>query len=130
MGGKLQLVGDDLFVTNTKRLKTGIKLGCGNSILINSIKSARFPKRLKRLKWRMRRVIPRSRRIVRAKRKIRRLPISPWDSILAKSRRAPPAAANAWQNTIGFSASRRNWAQAPFIRDSKHSISENEKSVV
>ena len=34
LGGKLQLVGDDLFVTNTKRLKTGIKLGCGNSILI------------------------------------------------------------------------------------------------
>ena len=34
LGGKVQLVGDDLFVTNTKRLKKGIDLGCGNSILI------------------------------------------------------------------------------------------------
>ena len=34
LGGKLQLVGDDLFVTNTKRLKKGIELGAANSILI------------------------------------------------------------------------------------------------
>ena len=34
LGGKIQLVGDDLFVTNTKRLKDGIKKGAGNSILI------------------------------------------------------------------------------------------------
>lgn len=34
LGSKIQLVGDDLFVTNTKRLKKGIKNGCGNSILI------------------------------------------------------------------------------------------------
>ena len=34
LGDKIQLVGDDLFVTNTERLTKGIKLGCGNSILI------------------------------------------------------------------------------------------------
>jgi enolase len=34
LGDKVQLVGDDLFVTNTKRLKKGIEQGCGNSILI------------------------------------------------------------------------------------------------
>ena len=34
LGDKVQLVGDDLFVTNTERLSKGIKLGCGNSILI------------------------------------------------------------------------------------------------
>ncbi|MBQ8076618.1 MAG: phosphopyruvate hydratase [Oscillospiraceae bacterium] len=34
LGGKIQLVGDDLFVTNTERLAKGISLGCGNSILI------------------------------------------------------------------------------------------------
>ena len=34
LGDKMQLVGDDLFVTNTERLATGIKCGCGNSILI------------------------------------------------------------------------------------------------
>lgn len=30
LGGKVQLVGDDLFVTNTERLKKGIDKGCGN----------------------------------------------------------------------------------------------------
>ena len=34
LGNKVQLVGDDLFVTNTKRLRKGIDEGCGNSILI------------------------------------------------------------------------------------------------
>ena len=34
LGHKVQLVGDDLFVTNTKRLQKGIDSGCGNSILI------------------------------------------------------------------------------------------------
>lgn len=34
LGNRIQLVGDDLFVTNAKRLSAGIKLGCGNSILI------------------------------------------------------------------------------------------------
>ncbi len=34
LGDKIQLVGDDLFVTNTERLKKGIELGVANSILI------------------------------------------------------------------------------------------------
>ncbi|MFH1369942.1 MAG: phosphopyruvate hydratase [Planctomycetota bacterium] len=34
MGDKIQLVGDDLFVTNTERLAKGIKLDCANAILI------------------------------------------------------------------------------------------------
>ena len=34
MGSKVQLVGDDLFVTNTERLKKGIDMGVANSILI------------------------------------------------------------------------------------------------
>ena len=34
LGDKVQLVGDDLFVTNTKRLSKGIAEGCANSILI------------------------------------------------------------------------------------------------
>jgi enolase len=34
VGSKVQIVGDDLFVTNTKRLEKGIKLGVANSILI------------------------------------------------------------------------------------------------
>lgn len=34
LGSKVQIVGDDLFVTNTKRLARGIETGCANSILI------------------------------------------------------------------------------------------------
>ncbi|HEW78572.1 MAG TPA: phosphopyruvate hydratase [Phycisphaerales bacterium] len=34
LGNKIQLVGDDLFVTNTKRIAKGIKLDCANSVLI------------------------------------------------------------------------------------------------
>lgn len=34
LGSRIQLVGDDLFVTNTERLKKGIESGCANSILI------------------------------------------------------------------------------------------------
>lgn len=34
LGKRVQLVGDDLFVTNTKRLQKGISQGCGNAILI------------------------------------------------------------------------------------------------
>ena len=34
LGSRVQLVGDDLFVTNTKRLKAGIQLKAGNAILV------------------------------------------------------------------------------------------------
>jgi enolase len=34
LGGKIQLVGDDLFVTNPRRLADGIKQGCANSMLV------------------------------------------------------------------------------------------------
>ena len=34
LGGKIQLVGDDLFVTNAERIKTGIQKGVANSVLI------------------------------------------------------------------------------------------------
>jgi enolase len=34
LGAQIQIVGDDIFVTNTKRLATGIEKGCANSILI------------------------------------------------------------------------------------------------
>lgn len=34
LGNKIQIVGDDLFVTNVERLSKGIEVGCGNSILV------------------------------------------------------------------------------------------------
>ena len=38
LGGRVQLVGDDLFVTNTGRLAKGVKLHCGNAILIKRVR--------------------------------------------------------------------------------------------
>ena len=60
LGDKVQLVGDDLFVTNTKRLQKGIDLGCGNAILIKLIRSAAYPKPWKRSSWHTRQVIVQS----------------------------------------------------------------------
>ena len=34
LGGRIQIVGDDIFVTNTQRIARGIELGCANSVLI------------------------------------------------------------------------------------------------
>ncbi|RPI91749.1 MAG: phosphopyruvate hydratase, partial [Spirochaetales bacterium] len=34
LGGKIQIVGDDIFVTNTERIKRGIEMGVANSVLI------------------------------------------------------------------------------------------------
>jgi len=41
LGKKIQIVGDDVFVTNTTFLKKGIDMGVANSILIKSIRSER-----------------------------------------------------------------------------------------
>ena len=46
LGGKIQLVGDDLFVTNTERLSKGIQLGCGNAPFPKPWKPSRWPTRL------------------------------------------------------------------------------------
>lgn len=50
LGGKVQLVGDDLFVTNTERLAKGISLGCGNSILIKLNQIGSFSETLEAIK--------------------------------------------------------------------------------
>ncbi len=34
LGGRIQVVGDDIFVTNTERIARGIEMGCANSVLI------------------------------------------------------------------------------------------------
>ena len=45
VGDTVQLVGDDLFVTNVERLSRGISEGIGNSILIKVNRSVRYPRR-------------------------------------------------------------------------------------
>lgn len=50
LGDRVQLVGDDLFVTNTERLQKGIELHCGNSILIKLNQIGSLTETLKAIK--------------------------------------------------------------------------------
>ena len=51
LGDKIQLVGDDLFVTNIKRLACGIKLGAANAILIKLNQIGTLQKHWMQWKW-------------------------------------------------------------------------------
>lgn len=59
IGAKVQLVGDDLFVTNTKILKEGIEKGIGNSILIKFNQIVRSPRPWRPSRWPRPPAIPR-----------------------------------------------------------------------
>ena len=78
LGKKVQLVGDDLFVTNVDYLKKGIDLGCANSILIKVNQIGTLTETLDAIKWLTVQVILRLLRTARAKRKIQPLPTLPW----------------------------------------------------
>ena len=54
IGDRVQLVGDDLFVTNSKRLAKGIELGCANAILIKVNQIGSLTETLEPLRWRSR----------------------------------------------------------------------------
>lgn len=86
VGNKCQLVGDDLFVTNSARLRDGIKMGLPTPSSSRSTRSVRFPRRWMRSKRRTRPVTPPSCRTARAKRKIPPSPISRLPPIAVRSR--------------------------------------------
>ena len=88
IGSKCQLVGDDLFVTNSARLRDGIKMGVANSILIKVNQIGTLTETLDAVETRTRPATPPSCRTARAKRKIRPLPISPLPPIADRSRPA------------------------------------------
>ncbi len=59
IGDKVQLVGDDLFVTNPTRLSRGIEEGIANSILVKVNQIGTLAEtRCKRLRWRIKRLSP------------------------------------------------------------------------
>ena len=116
LGDKVQLVGDDLFVTNTKRLKKGIELGCGTASSSSSTRSARCRRRWRPSRWHMRRATRPSSRTVRARRRTRRSRTSLSRSTRTRSRRAPRPARSASPSTTSCCASRKSSAQARSIR--------------
>lgn len=78
LGGKVQLVGDDLFVTNTERLAKGIGLGAGNAILIKLNQIGSVSETLEPSRWPTRPVTPPSALTAPARPRTPPLPIWPW----------------------------------------------------
>ena len=77
LGEKIQLVGDDLFVTNTKRLQRGIDEGIANSILIKVNQIGTLPRRSRPSSWPGATATPPSSAIAAARPKTRRSPTWP-----------------------------------------------------
>lgn len=118
LGGKVQLVGDDLFVTNTERLAKGIAQGCGNSILIKLNQIGSVSERLTPSRWRTRPATPRSPPTGQAKPKTQPLPTWPLRSTPARSKPARPAAVNGLPNTTSCCGLRRRLAKRRCTRGS------------
>ena len=111
IGDRVQLVGDDLFVTNTERLKTGIEKKVGNAILIKVNQIGTLTETLDAIQMANRAgytaIVSHRSGGSRGRhhRRHRRGPSTP-----ARSRPALPAVPTAWLSTINCSASRRSWA--------------------
>jgi len=113
LGGKTQLVGDDLFVTNTTRLQRGISEKVGNAILIklNQIGTVTENHRGHRDGAQGRLRIHRLSPLRRNRRYVHRDLVVAMGT--AKSRPARHPAPTASRSTISFYALKRNWEHPP-----------------
>ena len=107
LGGRIQIVGDDLFVTNTKRLQEGIDKKAANSILIKVNQIGTLTETLDAIELRGETPSRRSSATAVAKRKTRRSPTSPWPSTQARSRPVRQAERIAWPSTTSSCASKK-----------------------
>lgn len=87
LGDKIQLVGDDLFVTNTKILKEGIEKGVANSILIKFNQIGSLTETLAAIKMAKTQVTPRLSLTVQVKPKMR-LSLT-WQSVPQQAKSKP-----------------------------------------
>jgi enolase len=88
LGGRIQLVGDDVFVTNPARLAMGIERGLANSILVKVNQIGTLTETLERSRWRTGPATPRSCRTAPARPRTRPSPTSPSPPIAGRSRPA------------------------------------------
>ncbi len=86
IGSRVQLVGDDLFVTNSKRLAEGIERGVANSILIKVNQIGTLTETFRQSIWQKQTVILRSSATAAVKRRTARLPRLLWQRMPARSR--------------------------------------------
>ena len=113
LGDKIQLVGDDLFVTNSVRLKRGIDEGVANSILIKVNQIGTLTETLDAMHMAARPATRPSCPTARARPRTPSSPTSPWPPTPGRSRPARPAAPTASPSTTSCCASRRNSAPRP-----------------
>ena len=112
LGEKIQLVGDDIFVTNTERLAQGHREG-NRQFDPDQGEPDRHPHGNSggHADGRPRRTTPTSSRTVPAKPKTPSSPTSRWPPAPARSRPVRPAAPTASRNTTSSCASKKNWAR-------------------
>ena len=109
LGDRVQLVGDDLFVTNTERLKMGLENKIANAILIKVNQIGTLTETLDAIQ------MANPCLTAPARPRTPPLPTSWWPPTPARSRPALPAAPTAWPSTTSCCASRRSWATPPSI---------------
>ena len=113
LGGRVQLVGDDLFVTNTERLARGIDLGCGNSILIKLNQIGSVSETLEAIKMAHKAGYT----AIASHRSGETEDTTIADLAVALNtcqiKTGAPAAASGWPSTTSCCALRRSWAKAP-----------------
>lgn len=121
LGHKLQIVGDDLFVTNTERLSRGIATGTANSILIKVNQIGTLTETFDTIEiWLNAPAILPSSRIVPAKPKTRPSPISRLPPMPDKSKPARRLVPTGSPNIISYCGSKRCSATLPGLAEPKY----------
>ena len=108
IGDRCQLVGDDLFVTNTKFLEKGIKMGAANSILIKVTRLVHSLRLSKLSKWLTVTVTLQLLLTVLVKLRMLLSLTSQWLLTLVRSRLVLCLVQTVWRSTTSLSASRKN----------------------
>ena len=111
LGNRIQLVGDDLFVTNTERLKRGIEEQSANSILIKLNQIGTLTETLEAIEMAKRASFTAVVSTVQARPKIRQLPTWSLPPTQGKSRQARLHVPNALPSTIVCSRSKKSLAK-------------------
>ena len=129
LGDRVQLVGDDLFVTNTERLKKGIDLGCGNSILIKLNQIGSVSETLEAIKMAHKAGYT----AISSHRSGETEDTTIADLAVAMNtcqiKTELPAGVSVWPSTTSFCGLRKNWEGLRCIRDLALSISKD-RSVI
>ncbi len=111
LGGKIQLVGDDLFVTNSERLQRGIDGGIANSILVKVNQIGSLTETLEAMRLAASANYTTVSRIGQAKRKMLSSPTLLWLPTRARSRPVRPAAPIALPSTTNCCALKKSLAR-------------------